>query len=441
MDPADLARLAAMFGVAGGSSTLAALTQQAHTTAQAQALATRQRLQAALATAATKGKQPQTKDADEVDIEVVDEEDEEVDIYAAYVPSKVKEGVVHPNAIVETSSLAAVQPPDPVYTHHLQDIVAQGRISSAQLETVIYANMRFHMPKKHYVCRTAVVPYSEVPSEGVPVNEHFRPGFYLADGAGVGKGRQIAGLIAEHWRTGGRRALWLSVSTDLQEDAKRDVNALGLRHSIKIYPDGRTKQLPQGKLESKGVTDGVVFMTYSLLISGASVKIDKEEKKEREGKTKKEETLNYSYVKSQIMSNTKSRCKQIVKWLQGAESENEASPLIVLDECHKAKNLLSANGDPTLTGMAVVALQDALPNAKVVYSSATGASEPYNLAYMTRLGYWGFDNMGQFLSTIDIMGLGAMEMLAMSLKSMGIYVSRSPELCGRYIPAVRAGSC
>lgn len=97
MDPADLARLAAMFGVAGGSSTLAALTQQvqvamqahaasqvsattpasaaaqAHTTAQAQALATRQRLQAALATAATTGKQPQTKDADEVDIEVVDE--------------------------------------------------------------------------------------------------------------------------------------------------------------------------------------------------------------------------------------------------------------------------------------------------------------------------------------------------------------------------------
>lgn len=53
---------------------------------------------------------------------------------------------------------------------------------------------------------------------------------------------------------------------------------------------------------------------------------------------------------------------------------------------------------------------------QVVYSSATGASEPYNLAYMTRLGYWGFDNMGQFLSTIDIMGLGAMEMLAMSLK-------------------------
>lgn len=44
----------------------------------------------------------------------------------------------------------------------------------------------------------------------------YRPGFYLADGAGVGKGRQIAALIAEHWRTGGRRILWLSVSNDLK---------------------------------------------------------------------------------------------------------------------------------------------------------------------------------------------------------------------------------
>jgi hypothetical protein len=36
-----------------------------------------------------------------------------------------------------------------------------------------------------------------------------------------------------------------------------------------------------------------------------------------------------------------------------------------------------------------VGLQRALPGARVVYCSATGASEPRNLGYMERLGLWG----------------------------------------------------
>ena len=39
--------------------------------------------------------------------------------------------------------------------------------------------------------------------------------------------------------------------------------------------------------------------------------------------------------------------------------------------------------------MAVLKLQQMLAGARVVYCSATGASEPRNLAYMTRLGLWG----------------------------------------------------
>ena len=34
-------------------------------------------------------------------------------------------------------------------------------------------------------------------------------------------------------------------------------------------------------------------------------------------------------------------------------------------------------------------LQRRLPKARIVYASATGASEPRNMAYMTRLGIWG----------------------------------------------------
>lgn len=79
------------------------------------------------------------------------------------------------------------------------------------------------------------------------------------------------------------------------------------------------------------------------------------------------------------------RMAQLVDWC-GKDFDG----CIVFDECHKAKNLIPANSlTPTKTGQAVVELQFLLPNARVVYSSATGASEPRNMAYMARLGIWG----------------------------------------------------
>jgi len=45
----------------------------------------------------------------------------------------------------------------------------------------------------------------------------------------------------------------------------------------------------------------------------------------------------------------------------------------VLDECHKAKNLVPAGSSkPTKTGLTVLELQRKLPKARVVYCSATG---------------------------------------------------------------------
>lgn len=65
------------------------------------------------------------------------------------------------------------------------------------------------------------------------------------------------------------------------------------------------------------------------------------------------------------------------------------------DEAHKAKNLINPDTPlkPTKTGLAVLMLQQALPSAHVVYSSATGASNPQHLGYMVRLGTHGFNNM------------------------------------------------
>ena len=42
-------------------------------------------------------------------------------------------------------------------------------------------------------------------AHGLVFRAGTRPGFFLGDGAGVGKGRQIGGLIKDFWAAGGRR--------------------------------------------------------------------------------------------------------------------------------------------------------------------------------------------------------------------------------------------
>lgn len=49
----------------------------------------------------------------------------------------------------------------------------------------------------------------------------------LGDGAGVGKGRTIAGIIQENYLHGRKKAIWISVSNDLKYDAERDLRDIG----------------------------------------------------------------------------------------------------------------------------------------------------------------------------------------------------------------------
>tara|TARA_B110001452_G_scaffold234407_1_gene212684 strand:- start:93 stop:374 length:282 start_codon:yes stop_codon:yes gene_type:complete len=57
---------------------------------------------------------------------------------------------------------------------------------------------------------------------------------------------------------------------------------------------------------------------------------------------------------------------------------------------------------------------------RVMYVSATAASEVKDLAYMVRLGMWGrgtpFKDFGAFEGEIEKAGTGAMELLAMDMK-------------------------
>src|SRR3954454_13905106 len=85
---------------------------------------------------------------------------------------------------------------------------------------------------------------------------------------------------------------------------------------------------------------------------------------------------------------------------------------------------------PSQQGRAGLRLQHALPDARVLYVSATGATTVQNLAYAQRLGLWGgadfpFATRGAFVQAMEAGGVAAMEVLARDLKALGLYAARS----------------
>jgi hypothetical protein len=109
--------------------------------------------------------------------------------------------------------------------------------------------------------------------------------------------------------------------------------------------------------------------------------------------------------------------------------------VIVFDESHALANAAgekSERGDKAASqqGRAGLRLQHALPDARVLYVSATGATAVHNLAYAQRLGLWGgadfpFATRAEFVQAIEAGGVAAMEVLARDLKALGLYASRS----------------
>jgi hypothetical protein len=71
-----------------------------------------------------------------------------------------------------------------------------------------------------------------------------------------------------------------------------------------------------------------------------------------------------------------------------------------------------------------------LPEARILYVSATGATTVQNLAYAARLGLWGsgdfpFATRAEFVAAMEGGGIAAMEVLARDLKALGLYAARS----------------
>ncbi|MXO71816.1 strawberry notch-like NTP hydrolase domain-containing protein [Alteraurantiacibacter buctensis] len=309
--------------------------------------------------------------------------------YLPYRPSRIAiEGAAdHPTPLVESVAMGSIAAPIPHAVPHLPDgLVAKGLLSAAQAESLIYAASahardlpgRFEPEDKGCSIKAS--------GEG----QVYRQGYFLGDGTGAGKGRQVASVILDRWVRGERRHIWISKNEALLEDARRDWSALG-GLPIDVQPLG------SWKLGSPiAMREGILFVTYPTLRSG---RVDA------------------------------SRLEQILAW-----AGDDFDGVIVFDEAHAMANAAGGEGSRgkikgSEQGVAGVRLQNLLPRARVLYASATGASDVNNLAYATRLGLWGpetaFANREAFVADIRNGGIAAMELVARDLKSLGLYTARA----------------
>ncbi len=137
-------------------------------------------------------------------------------------------------------------------------------MSDAQLESVVYAGEAHsgYLAGSWAVDETFdVVSAAPDDAEGAV---RFRRGWFLGDSTGAGKGRQVAGILLDNWLKGWRRAVWISKSDKLIEDAQRDWSALG-QERLLITPLARFS----GSERRSGSRRASFFTTYATLRSDA----------------------------------------------------------------------------------------------------------------------------------------------------------------------------
>ena len=250
---------------------------------------------------------------------------EAVGVYLPYRPSRIAIpcASAHPTALVESIAMGSITAPRPIYVPTLPQAVVDAKtLSDAQLETLIYAGAAFERDIPG-LFKPVEEGLSIAPSEdGRP----YRTGFFLGDGTGAGKGRQVAAIILDQWLRGRRKHIWVSKTETLLEDARRDWTAVGgLALDI--------QHLNQWKLGTPiGAAEGVLFLTYATLRSNRGDK--------------------------------GTRLQQILEWVG-----DDYDGMIVFDEAHEMAGVAGGEGrfgtkDGSDQGIAGVRLQNLLPRAR-----------------------------------------------------------------------------
>jgi hypothetical protein len=203
----------------------------------------------------------------------------------------------HPTKLVQSAAMASVASPKPSYRPHLPSpLVEDGVLSDAQLESIIYAGEAHCQFLAGSWIFDATFDVLTAARDDALNAVRFRRGWFLGDGTGAGKGRQVAGILLDNWLKGRRRAVWISKSDKLIEDAQRDWSALGMERLL-VTPHSRFRQGAPIRL-----SEGILFTTYATLRSdGRGEKL--------------------------------SRVRQIAQWL-GSDFDG----VIVFDESHAMQN-------------------------------------------------------------------------------------------------------
>jgi len=302
-------------------------------------------------------------------------------VFTAYRPQRlsIPGAHAHPGRLVQSAAMGAVEPPAPTYSPHLPaPVVDDGRLSLAQLEAVVYAGQ----------------------AHGERLPNGSRKGFFIGDGTGVGKGREISGVILDNLAQGRDKAVWVSFNRGLIEDARRDFAGVGGDPDL-LFFQGDTKA---GAAISR--ERGILFTTYSTLRGG-----EKRQATDQGGPA------------------GQTRLRQLTDWLAP-----DFDGVIAFDEAHSMGNAIAVKGGrgerkPSQQAIAGINLQKEVPDARVLYVSATGATEVANLTYAERLGLWGedtpFADAKAFIGQVSSGGIAAMELTARDLKALGVYTARS----------------
>ncbi len=299
-------------------------------------------------------------------------------VFDTYTPSVSIAGAQpHPGTLVESAAMSSVNAPDTNYAPTLPPkAITSGALSDAQIEQVIRAGDA----------------HSRVTKEGL------RRGYFIGDGTGLGKAREVVGIMLDNIANGRKRHIWIS-----KDDGKLYTQALADWKSVSGKDaTNLIHRLPTKANDKIDLKEGIIFVSY-----GKLRQMDKQQ-----GGRK-----------------TRSRVDQIKDWM-GEDFDG----VIAFDESHKMGNAVVTKGKrgktkPSTTALQGISLQEYAKDARMLYVSATGATEVTNLGYATRLGLWGegtsFSGVEDFVAKINEKGVAAMELVAQDMKAMGSYLARS----------------